>query len=102
MDEPTTSPTAPAHGPQPASNPATPGGWRMPVGRVSRVLVVVGAVVLSLWVWNVTEHYPRTRDAVAVANVVGIVPRVRGQIVKLNVKDNQAVAAGDLRFEIDP
>src|SRR6185503_9676979 len=35
-------------------------------------------------------------------NVVGIAPRVRGQISKLNVQDNQAVAAGDVLFEIDP
>jgi multidrug efflux system membrane fusion protein len=27
---------------------------------------------------------------------------VRGQIIKLNVQDNQAVAAGDVLFEIDP
>jgi multidrug efflux system membrane fusion protein len=48
------------------------------------------------------EHHPRTDDAVARANVVGIAPRVKGQIIKLNVQDNQAVAAGDVLFEIDP
>ena len=41
-------------------------------------------------------------DAAARANVVGIVPRVRGQIVKLAVQDNQLVKEGDLLFEIDP
>ena len=48
------------------------------------------------------ERHPRTDDATARANVVGIVPRVRGQIVKLAVQDNQVVKEGDLLFEIDP
>jgi multidrug efflux system membrane fusion protein len=59
-------------------------------------------VALALWVWGILEHHPRTDDAVARANVVAIVPRVRGQIVKLCVEDNQAVKEGDLLFEIDP
>jgi multidrug efflux system membrane fusion protein len=33
---------------------------------------------------------------------VGIAPRVAGQIIKLNVQDNQAVNKGDVLFEIDP
>jgi len=50
----------------------------------------------------VLERHPRTDDAAARANVVGIVPRARGQIVKLAVQDNQLVKQGDLLFEIDP
>ena len=57
---------------------------------------------MILWVWAVTQHHPRTDDATARANVVGIAPRVRGQIIKLNVQDNQAVQAGEVLFEIDP
>jgi multidrug efflux system membrane fusion protein len=34
--------------------------------------------------------------------VVGIAPRVAGQILKLNVQDNQAVKEGEVLFEIDP
>ena len=40
--------------------------------------------------------------AAARANVVGMVPRVRGPIVNLAVQDNQLVKQGDLLFEIDP
>src|SRR5207247_2491536 len=47
-------------------------------------------------------RHPRTDDAVVRANVVGIAPRVRGLIVKLNVQDNQEVKEGDVLFEIDP
>jgi membrane fusion protein, multidrug efflux system len=66
------------------------------------LLVVFGAVFLTLYVWSVLERHPRTDDATARANVVGIAPRVAGQILKLNVQDNQAVKEGDVLFEIDP
>ena len=65
------------------------------------LLIVFSAVVLTLYVWSVLERHPRTDDAAARANVVGIVPRARGQIVKLAVQDNQLVKQGDLLFEID-
>src|SRR4029077_19982479 len=55
-----------------------------------------------LYVWSIVERHPRTDDAAARANVIGIVPPVRGQIVKLAVQDNQLVKEGDLLFEIDP
>src|ERR1043166_1735973 len=108
MDAPTTPPTAsasesqPTSSPSSATRPARPNEWRKPAGLIISMAIIVGAVVLSLWVWNVTERHPRTDDAVVRANVVGIAPRVRGQIIRLNVQDNQAVADGDVLFEIDP
>ncbi|HEY3898674.1 MAG TPA: HlyD family efflux transporter periplasmic adaptor subunit [Chthoniobacter sp.] len=66
------------------------------------LLIVAAAIALVLYVWDVTEQNPRTDDAVARANVVGIIPRVQGPIIKLHVVDNQAVKAGDPLFEIDP
>ena len=96
-------PTAPPDSePTPAAPPAKPSEWRKPVGIIISLVVILGAVVLTLWVWHIMEQHPRTDDAIARANVVGIAPRVRGQIIKLNVQDNQAVAAGDVLFEIDP
>src|SRR5262245_674151 len=106
MDNSTTPPTTSTQNPIPSSAPASttndakPKEWRKPVGLIISIVVIVGAVVLSLWVWNVIEHHPRTDDAVVRANVIGITPRVRGQIIKLNVQDNQAVTAGDVLFEI--
>jgi len=85
-----------------ATPPAAENNWRKPVGIIISLLVILGAVLLTLRVWDIIEHHPRTDDAVVRANVVGIAPRVRGQIIKLNVQDNQAVAAGDVLFEIDP
>jgi len=66
------------------------------------LVVVFSAVFLTLYVWSVLERHPRTDDATARANVVGIAPRVSGQTIKLNVQDNQAVKKGDVLFEIDP
>jgi len=75
---------------------------RKVAGKILSVLIVALAVALALHVWGILERHPRTDDATARANVVAIVPRVRGQIVKLYVEDNQAVREGDPLFEIDP
>ena len=72
------------------------------VRKVVSVAIVASAVLITLYVWGTIERHPRTDDAAARANVVGIVPRARGQIVKLAVQDNQLVKQGDLLFEIDP
>jgi multidrug resistance efflux pump len=44
---------------------------------------------------------PWTRDGQIRTQVIQIAPRVTGHIVKIYVKDNQYVKAGDLLFEID-
>jgi multidrug efflux system membrane fusion protein len=72
------------------------------VRKVVSIALVAGAVLITLYVWRIIERNPRTDDAAARANVVGIAPRVSGQILKLNVQDNQAVKEGDVLFEIDP
>ena len=68
----------------------------------SALIIVASAVLITLYVWGIIERHPRTDDAAARANVVGIAPRVAGQILKLNVQDNQLVKKGDVLFEIDP
>jgi multidrug efflux system membrane fusion protein len=70
--------------------------------RIVSLIVVASAVLITLYVWGIIERHPRTDDATARANVVGIAPRVSGQILKLNALDNQAVKEGDVLFEIDP
>ena len=72
------------------------------VRKVVSIAIVASAVLITLYVWSIIERHPRTDDAAARANVVGVVPRVRGQIVRLAVQDNQLVKEGDLLFEIDP
>lgn len=72
------------------------------IRKITSLIIVAGAVVITLYVWGIIERHPRTDDATTRANVVGIAPRVSGQTVKLNVQDNQAVKKGDVLFEIDP
>src|SRR5438046_9454450 len=96
-----TQPAAPA---KPAVTPTAKDSAEGPklIRNLVALLIVFGAVFLTLYVWSVLERHPRTDDATARANVVGIAPRVAGQILKLNVQDNQAVKEGDVLFEIDP
>src|SRR5205814_7131501 len=72
------------------------------IRKITSVLIVASAVLITFYVWGIMERHPRTDDATVRANVVGIAPRVAGQILKLNVQDNQAVKKGDVLFEIDP
>jgi multidrug efflux system membrane fusion protein len=99
--------TGPAtHAAAPAKPAVTPKGdsaeGRKLVRNLVALIVVFSVVFLTLYVWSVLERHPRTDDATARANVVGIAPRVAGQIFKLNVQDNQEVKKGDVLFEIDP
>src|SRR5580698_634359 len=77
-------------------------GWRKITGGIISILVILSACVLTHYVWDIIEHHPRTDDAIAEANVIGVAPRVSGPIIKLNVQDNQEVKEGDVLFEIDP
>jgi multidrug efflux system membrane fusion protein len=101
-----TTPTAAEGGgqqnPLPAIKSPAPPEWRKVAGRIISLVVIGGAIVLVLWVWKIIQHHPRTDDAIARANVISIAPRVRGQIIKVNVQDNEAVNTGDVLFEIDP
>lgn len=98
---PPNAPTGPAS-PAATTPPADPDEWRKIAGRIISIVIVLVTCVLVLFVWDIIEHHPRTDDAIAEANVIGVAPRVSGPIVILNVQDNQQVKAGDLLFEIDP
>jgi membrane fusion protein, multidrug efflux system len=92
------APTPPAE----TKPPKGAGEWRKIAGRIISIVVILATCVVVLFVWDIIEHHPRTDDAIAQANVIGVAPRVSGPIVILNVQDNQQVNAGDLLFEIDP
>src|SRR6478672_1191109 len=98
---PATQATAPAK-PAVTSTAKDSGEGQKLIRNLVALLIVFGAVFLTLYVWSVLERHPRTDDAAARANVVGIAPRVSGQTIKLNVQDNQPVKKGDVLFEIDP
>jgi membrane fusion protein, multidrug efflux system len=115
MDDPTPTPPAstPSSAPPPASPPppapappAKPSesddGWRKVLGQIISIVIILAVVLVILCVWNIIERHPRTDDAIAEANVIGVAPRINGPLIKLNVQDNQDVKAGDVLFEIDP
>ncbi|HUE36583.1 MAG TPA: biotin/lipoyl-binding protein [Candidatus Acidoferrum sp.] len=107
-----TTPAAPAETKPPGDSAPTPpaeanppkdaGEWHKIAGRIISIAIILMACVLVLFVWDIIEHHPRTDDAIAEANVIGVAPRVSGPIVILNVQDNQEVKEGDVLFEIDP
>src|SRR5437660_10267177 len=78
-----------------------PAEGRKFIRKITSLIIVAGAVLITLYVWGIIERHPRTDDATARANVVGIAPRVAGQILEVNVEDNPQVKKGDVRFEID-
>jgi multidrug resistance efflux pump len=63
-------------------------------------VVLLAVVVVLLMYWDYVTN-PWTRDGQVRAQVIQITPRVSGPIVKLPIKDNQLVKAGDLLFELD-
>ena len=64
-------------------------------------IVLIAVIVALLKYWDYVTN-PWTRDGQVRAQVVQITPRVSAPIIKLPIKDNQPIKAGDLLFEIDP
>jgi multidrug efflux system membrane fusion protein len=71
-------------------------------GRLVGALIVVVAIALAVYVVHYLDTSPRTDDAYARANTIGVSPQVNGRIIALRVRDNQAINKGDVLFEIDP
>jgi membrane fusion protein, multidrug efflux system len=97
-------------GPKLVYTPASPTGAVSPhdpaavrvIGRVIGLLIVLGAIALSIYVTRLYYVYPRTDDAYVRANVVGIAAHVSGPIVQMPIVDNQHVKPGELLFVVDP
>jgi len=70
-------------------------------GRVIALVLVLAAIGLGVAVvWHI-DTAPRTDDAYAYADTIGVAPEVSGRIVELAVADNQPVKQGDLLFRLD-
>ena len=56
-----------------------------------------------MWVlWQGYMRTPWTRDGTVRSNVVTLAPDVSGEVVELDVNDDQFVHKGDLLMKIDP
>jgi multidrug resistance efflux pump len=65
-------------------------------------VIVLAALGMIIYKYLDYMRYPWTRDGLVRAQVVQIVPRVSGALVKAPIQNNQLVKKGDLLFEIDP
>lgn len=73
----------------------------MSVVRVFATLVLVVGAVWSAWLlWQYYFYSPWTRDGRVVANIIKQAPQVSGQIVSVQVKENQFVKTDDVLFII--
>jgi membrane fusion protein, multidrug efflux system len=64
-------------------------------------LIVLGAVGGTAWYFH-SRHYESTDDAFIDARPVLVSPQVTGDIISVNVTDDQIVRKGDLLVKIDP
>src|SRR6267154_4083198 len=70
-----------------------------------RIAIIIGVVVLLLaafFVYRYVSSYESTDDAQVDGHINSISTRIAGNVVKLNVQDNQYVQAGTVLLEIDP
>lgn len=85
------SPDAPSS-PAPPTDPAKKG-----------LLVVMFLIILSLaWYLLADRFTPYTQQARVGAFVIPVASEVAGRVVRVNVRNNQDVQAGDVLFEVDP
>lgn len=76
------------------------------VARSVRVLLLIVVPLLlalgGLYVYAVGGRVAETENAYVKANIVAISASVTGRVIEVLVQDNQAVAAGDVLFRLDP
>jgi multidrug resistance efflux pump len=76
--------------------------WVRALGRTLSGILVLGALVLSWFMYKIYYANPRTDDAYVHANTASVAAHVSGPIIKLPIKDDQQVKTGDLLFIVDP
>jgi len=71
-----------------------------------RRFIVIGVIALlvvgALLFWWHSTYYEDTDDAQVNGHLIQISSRIAGQIIKVNVDENQSVNKGDVLVEIDP
>lgn len=79
--------------PSPTANPAF------------RIALIIGAVVFvvaGFFVYRYLSSYESTDDAQMDGHVNSVSARITGHVIKLDIRDNQYVQAGQVLVEIDP
>src|SRR3546814_6380493 len=67
------------------------------------LLLIAAAVLVALLLWILAagDEAAETDNAYVRGDVTSLAPKVAGYVVAVEVKDNQAVRAGDILFRID-
>ncbi len=92
------NPTAGQTAPDDSTEMAQPQSRRK--GIIVVVIVVLALVAAGLW-WRST-FYEDTDDAQINGHLIQISSRIAGQVIKVDVEENQLVKAGDSIAELDP
>jgi membrane fusion protein, multidrug efflux system len=95
---------------QPASNRPLPSSEKdfrrrraaSPAFRIGVAIAVVVLLIVGFFVYRYMASYEGTDDAQVDGHVNSVSARISGHVTKLNVQDNQYVAAGTVLVEIDP
>jgi len=66
------------------------------------IIAVVVAVIIALIVWWRSTYSEDTDDAQVTGHLIQVSARINGQVLKVDVEENQFVKAGDLIAELDP
>src|SRR5579872_6963760 len=83
-----------------ANAPPARGSRLRQIGLMASVPVLLIAGAASYYIVN--EHYVSTDDAYVRQDKVSVSPQVTGELVSVDVHENQYVRAGDVLFRIDP
>ena len=78
-----------------------PGFLKNPWVRIAIVVVVVLLLLGALIWWLIARNYEDTDDAFIDTHIVHIAPQIAGQVIRLEVGDNQFVRKGQPLLEID-
>ncbi len=73
-----------------------------PFVRLGMVVILLALIAGGIYYWLSTKDVQTTDDAYTDGRAVMIAPRVTGQVVSLDVNDNQFVHRGDPLIHIDP
>ena len=66
------------------------------------IIVVVLVVLVALGLWWRSTFSEDTDDAQISGHLIQISPRIAGQVVKVDVEENQVIKTGDVIAELDP
>jgi membrane fusion protein (multidrug efflux system) len=70
--------------------------------RIAIVIAMIVLLVIGFFAYRYFTSYESTDDAQIDGHINSVSARISGHVIKLNVQDNQYVAAGTVLVEIDP